>query len=114
MIFSEPKSSGDLVSNASTPTPVEREPRFYTIIYKSGVFSPTNLRIHSGDTVRFKNDSYFGIKIISDQTNNQVPIFDSVGNIPQGSYFSYTFSEKGIFGYHIDENPEQQGTIIVR
>lgn len=106
-------STSNLSSQISTPTPeISREPRFYTVTYKSGVFSPTNLRIHAGDTVRFKNDGFFGIRIITD--NNQLPGFDSVGDIPQGSYFSYTFGEKGIFGYHNDDKPEEQATIIVR
>src|SRR3989338_10648018 len=45
------------------PTPLEtvltdvKPSRVYTVSYKSGVFSPTNLRIHAGDTVRFKNES---------------------------------------------------------
>lgn len=105
--------SPNLSSQISTPSPqITREPRFYTVTYKSGVFSPTNLRIHAGDTVRFKNDGFFSIRIITD--NNQLPGFDSVGAIPQGSYFSYTFAEKGIFGYHNDDDPEEQGTIIVR
>lgn len=107
----------ELSSNIPTPLPEEsREPRFYTVSYKSGVFSPTNLRIHAGDTVRFKNDSFFSIRVVSDpQTQgSQIPMFDSVGDIPQGSYFSYTFAEKGIFGYHNEKKPQEQGTIIVR
>ena len=105
--------SSKLSSQISTPTPViEREPKFYTVTYKSGVFSPTNLRIHAGDTVRFKNEGFFGIRIKTD--NNQLPGFDSVGDIPQGSYFSYTFAEKGIFGYHNEKDSEEQATIIVR
>lgn len=113
-IMSEPKN---LVSKIPTPTPQEtREPRFYTVSYRSGVFSPTNLRIHAGDTVRFKNESFFSIHVISDPhpAHNQLPGFDSVGDVPQGSYFSYTFSEKGIFGYHNEKKTEEQGTIIVR
>lgn len=109
--------SRDLSSNIPTRTPeTTREPRFYTVSYKSGVFSPTNLRIHSGDTVRLKNESFFGVRIVSDPhpAHNQLPGLDSVGDIPQGSYFSYTFSEKGIFGYHNEKNPEEAGTIIVR
>lgn len=106
-------TSPHLSSQISTPTPeITREPRFYTVTYKSGVFSPTNLRIHAGDTVRFKNEGFFGIRIMTD--NNQLPGFDSVGEIPQGSYFSYTFGEKGIFGYHNNDDPEEQATIIVR
>ncbi len=112
-VLSKPQ---DLTSNIQTPLPTDvREPRVYTISYKGGVFSPTNLRIHDGDTVRFKNDGFFGIRIVSDsQTGSQVPMFDSVGNIPQGSYFSYTFSEKGTFGYHNSSNSDEAGTIIVR
>lgn len=108
--------TGDLTSKIPTPTPSEtREPRFYTVSYKSGVFSPTNLRVHAGDTVRFKNESFFNIKVIADVQNpTQIPLFDSVGDIPQGSYFSYTFSEKGIFGYHNVKKPVEQGMIIVR
>lgn len=113
-IMSEPQN---LVSKIPTPIPQEiREPRFYTVSYRSGVFSPTNLRIHAGDTVRFKNESFFSIHVISDPhpAHNQLPGFDSVGDVPQGSYFSYTFSEKGIFGYHNEKKTEEQGTIIVR
>lgn len=107
----------DLSSKIPTPVPEQtREPRFYTVSYKSGVFSPTNLRIHAGDTVRFKNESFFGIRVVSDPhlTHNQLSGFDSVGDIPQGSYFSYTFSEKGIFGYHNEKKTDEQGMIIVR
>lgn len=106
-----------LASITPSPLPSEtREPRFYTVSYRSGVFSPTNLRIHAGDTVRFKNESFFGIRIVSDPhpAHNQLFGFDSVGDVPQGSYFSYTFSEKGIFGYHNEKKPEEQGMIIVR
>ena len=106
----------DLSSNIPTVTPeIKKEPRFYTVTYKSGVFSPTNLRIRAGDTVRFKNESFFGIRVIADiQGASKIPLFDSVGDIPQGSYFSYTFSEKGIFGYYNDKKPEEAGAIIVR
>ena len=105
-----------VVSQVSTPAPTEsREPRIYTVLYSSGVFSPTNLRIHAGDTVRFKNESFFGIRIVSDsEVGSKARLIDSVGDIPQGSYFSYTFAEKGTFGYHNDKSPEEQGTIIVR
>ena len=86
------------------------EPRIYTISYDAGVFSPTNLRIHAGDTVRFRNDSIFPIHIISED----IVGFDSVGDIPQGSYFSFTFAARGTFGYNNLHSPDQVGTIIVR
>src|SRR3989338_5538453 len=101
------------------PIPLEAAPteirssRMYTVSYKSGVFSPTNLRIHAGDTVRFKNESIFPIRIISGPDSSLVG-FDSIGDVPQGSYFSFTFAAKGIFDYHGDRNIKETGTIIVR
>lgn len=86
------------------------QPRIYTISYASGVFSPTNLRIHAGDTVRFKNESIFPIRIVSDDLVG----FDSVGDIPQDSYFSYTFAARGTFSYSNKHNSDQTGAIIVR
>ncbi len=87
--------------------------RIYTVSYKNGVFSPTNLRIHAGDTVRFKNEGIFPIKIVSGPDSILVGL-GSVGDVPQGSYFSFTFSAKGIFDYHNDRNTKEIGTIIVR
>ena len=102
---------GAVPAISEEPTPTEtRQPRIYTVSYKNGVFSPTNLRIHAGDTVRFKNESLFSIRILSDSYLG----FDSVGEIPQGSFFSFTFAAKGIFDYHNYGNAEEKGTIIVR
>jgi len=94
-----------------TPSPDEnRQTRIYTISYRAGVFSPTNLRIHVGDTVRFKNESIFGVHITCDQLAG----FDSISEVPQNSTFSYTFSEVGIFEYHNEGDPDETGTIIVK
>src|SRR3989338_5691058 len=100
--------AGPLPSLTEEPE-ATRQPRVYTVTYNSGVFSPTNLRIHSGDTVRFKNEGIFSIRIVSD-----LPGFDSIGDIPQGSYFAFTFGTKGTFGYHNEKNSDQGGIIIVR
>jgi plastocyanin len=93
-----------------------KKPRIYTVTYKGGVFSPTNLRIHAGDTVRFKNDGFFSIRIASDpdSEHNQIAGFDSIGGIPQGSYFAFTFAAQGIFGYYNVKDADEKGTIIVR
>lgn len=104
-----PNSSGHIGSSIES-TPEARQPRVYTVLYRNGVFSPTNLRIHAGDTVRFKNESIFPIKIVGDDLVG----FDSVGDVPQGSFFAFTFAAKGIFSYHNDKNLEEAATIIVR
>lgn len=111
-IFREPvvsDMSGNIGSSVG-PTPDAIQSRVYTVSYRNGVFSPTNLRIHAGDTVRFKNESIFSIRIVGDDLVG----FDSIGDVPQGSFFSFTFAAKGIFSYHNNKNSEESATIIVR
>ncbi len=114
-IFGEKSATGN-GEGKILPSTETRMPRIYTVSYKAGVFSPTNLRIHAGDTVRFKNESFYPIHVVSDSAGNQkqLPGFDSIGDIPQNSYFSFTFSTQGIFGYHNERDTEEGGIIIVR
>lgn len=113
-ILGEYRNYGVDLPTPSKTIPAEIKPsRIYTVSYKSGVFSPTNLRIHAGDTVRFKNETIFPMRIISGPDSSLVG-FDSVGDIPQGSYFTFTFAAKGIFDYHNDRNNKEIGSIIVR
>lgn len=113
LVFNQPS---DKLAGGGTPTATPDASstpgaqRLYTISYDSGVFSPTNLRIHAGDTVRFKNDSIFPIRIFSEDLAG----FDSIGDVPQGSYFSYTFAARGTFSYYNSRSSDQGGTIIVR
>lgn len=98
----------------ATPTP-EREARIYTVTYRFGVFSPTNLRIRAGDTVRFRNDSNSAVRIVADPLpGRRLPEFDSIGEVQPGSYFSYTFSSTGTFAYRSQAHADQAGVVIVR
>lgn len=101
-----------------TPTPTttdaQRESRVYTVSYRFGVFSPTNLRIHAGDTVRFRNDSTNQVRIVADAVSGRQPAFDSIGMVQPNGYFSYTFATVGTFTYHIQDAPNEAGGIIVR
>jgi plastocyanin len=98
-----------------TPVEEERPARVYTVSYRFGVFSPTNLRIRVGDTVRFKNDGPLPIRIVAATLPGRVvPEFDSVGPVAAGSYFSYTFANIGVFAYANADEPDESGTIIVR
>jgi plastocyanin len=103
-----------IVERSLTPTP-SRESRIYTVRYRSGVFSPTNLRIHAGDTVRFLNDGGDALRIIADlRAGSRVPEFDSVGLVEAGSYFSYTFPSVGEYSYRNYDNGSEAGVILVR
>lgn len=97
-----------------TPTP-EHDARVYTVTYGFGIFSPTNLRIHAGDTVRFRNDSTNPVRIIADALpGRRLPEFDSVGPVQPGATFGYTFAVPGTFTYRNQANAAQVGVIIVR
>lgn len=117
IMFLNPSTDGTNPQPTPTATETpERAPRIYTVTYKAGFFSPTNLRIHTGDTVRFKNDHYLGMRIVSDPhpAHDDLPGLDSIGDIPAGGNFAFTFAETGIFGYHNEKNSQEAGTIIVR
>jgi len=100
------------------PTPTDgadRDPRVYTVSYRYGVFSPTNLRIHAGDTVRWHNESALPIHVVAQLQNGQrVPDFDSIGSVHPDGYFAFTFSRTGIFGYYNPSSSNESGVIIVR
>ncbi len=93
-----------------------RQARLYTVFYDTGVFSPTNIRIRAGDSVKFQNDSNQPIHIVSDSTDGALDLtgFDSIGDIPPDSSFAYTFTRTGIFGYHNAGNKAERGAVIVR
>lgn len=93
-----------------------RSPRTYSVFYSGGVFSPTNLRIHSGDTVKFQNNGFSAIKISPDTEKDQESGvgFENIGEIQSKNSFSYTFFTAGIFNYHNEKNPNEAGAIIIR
>ncbi len=111
----EKPSAGDATV---TPTPTEsadREPRVYTVGYRFGVFSPTNLRIHAGDTVRWHNQSSLPIRVVAQlQGGERIPLFDSIGTVQPDGYYAFTFSTIGIFGYYNPSSSNESGVIIVR
>lgn len=100
-------------ANYLTPT---RQARVYTVYYGLGVFSPTNIRIHVGDSVKFQNDSDTPIRVVSDRSGGvpELAGFDSVNDVPSKDSFTFTFTESGTFGYHNGKNPSDEGTVIVR
>lgn len=110
-----PGGPGTSLGSPTVSPAGNRESRVYTVSYRGGVFSPTNLRIHAGDSVRFRNDGLLPIRIIADKNpRTGLPEFDSIGALPAGGYFSYTFADVGTFGYHTGDDVQEAGVIIVR
>ncbi len=102
-------------ANLKTDRTANRAPRTYSVFYTSGVFSPTNLRIRTGDLVEFQNKDFLPIRIVSDiRDKSQIFGFENSGDIAPDGVFSFTFSSPGIFNYHNEKNPNEAGTVIVK
>lgn len=99
-----------------TTSKTPRQAKEYTVFYKSGVFGPTNLRIHAGDSVKFENQNFTSIRIVSESINGKLQLtdFDSKSEIAPNQSFTYTFQKSGIFNYHNYKDPSESGTVIVR
>lgn len=92
-----------------------RTPRSYTVFYSSGVFSPTNIRIHAGDSVSFQNNGQLPIKIASSDDSGEAAADFQNGEdlIPKGS-MTFTFLKPGVRGYRNFYDELERGTIIIR
>ena len=83
--------------------------------YTSSGFSPSVLRVPTGTTVIFQNDTTEQLRVASNPhpTHTDLPGFDSGGSISQGSAYSFIFGKVGTWGYHNHYNPSQSATIVV-
>ena len=101
----------------------------YTIEMSEKGFSPNSLEIKQGDTVKFVNVGnigqwpasakhpthtvYPGSDIKKCGTVEEAHIFDACKNIQPGESWSFTFNEKGTWGYHDHSKKELFGKIVV-
>ncbi|OGN13563.1 MAG: hypothetical protein A3C71_02640 [Candidatus Yanofskybacteria bacterium RIFCSPHIGHO2_02_FULL_43_15c] len=111
------KNANSQLATGNQPSTAKLRPaRIYSVFYSGGVFSPTNLRIHAGDTVKFQNNGFTAIKISPNTAKDQESGigFENIGEIQPKNSFSYTFSTVGIFNYHNEKDPNEAGAIIIR
>jgi plastocyanin len=71
-------------------------------------FSPANLTVAVGSTVKWTNNDAMAHTVTSDNGS-----FDS-GNIAAGASYSRMFSTVGTFSYHCTIHPGMTGTITVK
>jgi plastocyanin len=109
-----------MAARAQYGTPVE-EPGIYeddfdaSLSYDESGFTPDELRIKAGDTVRFLNISTGGLKLSSDPhpTHENFPDLNVDHVMIDTEFFEVNFPTKGTFGFHNHLNPSHHGTIIV-
>lgn len=125
-------SAAQKTENTASVTPeVAATPKEETATVKisNDGFSPKELHVKQGTTVIFENETsetsapasakhpthtvYPGSDVNKCGTQEQSKIFDSCAGIPAGKTWSFTFNEKGSWGYHDHLKPQFFGKIIV-
>ena len=107
-------------------TPVSKA---YAVEITESGYVPATLTIKQGDTVTWANktstenwpasamhpthEKYPGSSITKCGTAEESGIFDACKGIPEGGSYSFTFNEKGEWGYHEHINVKMFGKIIV-
>lgn len=109
-------------TGSTTPTPssgggtTTTAPKTYDISYTNSCYSPANITIKKGDTVKFANNS---TKNMWPASNNHpshtiYPEFDAKGDISPGGTYSFTFTKTGAWGYHDHSKLNCGGIITVQ
>jgi plastocyanin len=71
-------------------------------------YTPANLTIKVGDTVKWTNQMAFDHTVTPDKGE-----FPSSGHIEPQDTFSHTFGATGSVAYHCEIHPRMKGTVIV-
>lgn len=85
------------------------------VVYSDSGFSPATLRVKAGTAVTFTNQSSNQMWVASNPhpTHTDYPGFDARKAYATGQSYSFTFTQKGTWGYHNHLSPADGGTIIV-
>lgn len=87
---------------ASTPT----IGKVYQVVVENSKFMPKDLKVGVSDTVEFVNKDTAEHTVTFESGD-----FDQ--KLPVGGKATYTFKEKGTFGYFCSIHPGMRGTVIV-
>ncbi len=99
---------------STTPTPVIKN-GVYVINYTTSGFSPNQLEIAVGKSVRWTNNSDKAMRIFSNDTGSTVfTTLNSSKTVGKGGVYEFTFLYKGAWGYHNQNNSGDTGLIIVK
>ncbi len=92
-------------------------PKTWDISYTNNCYSPANITIKNGDTVRFTNNaSSRKMEPASDDhpSHEEYSEFDAKNGISPSGTYSFTFTKTGSWGYHDHIKPSCTGVITVQ
>ncbi len=93
-----------------------QEKATWTVSYGNDGFSPRNLSIKKGDTVRFVNNSDEDMWVASNPhpVHTDLSGFDAGHAYTSNQIFIYTFNQQGTWGYHNHVHSSSEGSVIVK
>lgn len=80
----------------------------FEVSIKSFAFSPSEITIKIGETVKWKNLDSATHTIVSDSGNEIIS-----NELDNGEEFSHTFNKPGIYNYHCSLHSSMKGKVIV-
>ncbi len=91
-------------------------PKTYDMAYTNSCYSPKDLTIKKGDTVKFTNNAGRNMWPASNDhpSHTIYPEFDAKKAFSKGSTWSFTFDKAGTWGYHDHLKDSCTGTITVQ
>ncbi|MDO8492517.1 MAG: hypothetical protein Q7S34_02675 [bacterium] len=102
-------------SNQLVLTPAPLSKTDFAVYLTQNSFSPTNLTIKSGQSIRFINDSSSSMLVTTPPSPNNTSLSELNQNksVGRGGYYDFTFNRKGSFLYYNNNDRTKTGVIIV-
>jgi plastocyanin len=96
-------------------TAIDATPEIIVVIYNDEGFTPKDISVSIGQTVRFVNESSGNMWVASDNhpSHKILPEFDNKKAISGGESYEFAFTEAGEWSYHNHIKPSAVGTISV-
>ena len=95
--------------------PIDTTAEIIVVTYTNKGFTPKEIIVSAGQTVRFVNESSGNMWLASDPhpTHTILPEFDEKKSIGNGENYEFTFTEIGEWDYHNHVKPSAVGTVVV-
>lgn len=111
---SRPSQPSTTAEDKTATSPTDTDQVAATISYTNSGFTPQQVTVKSGDTIRIKNDSDNALSFNSDDHPTHTKEAElNVGDVEPGQSKTFVVTKKGTWGYHNHENSNDTGSITV-
>jgi plastocyanin len=102
-------------TTSQTPAPADvQQPARASIVYTTDGFSPADVSIKAGESIRITNEAGRPMQLHSDpHPQHTLEPELNVGTVQSGESMTFTLTQMGDWGYHDHLNPSMTGVIHV-